>query len=320
MLRMVCSCQESTMERKHMFSIASTLRPATLLPFLRSLAPFARLTAVLFPSFFLVLSALAQIKPAADRNPEIVKQRIGQQLSFEKNGGQSNPEVRFLARGGRHTLFLTKDEAVLALRKEKSSIVSPQLPAKGTESAAGAVLRMKFSGADPNVEITGQEPLPGKIYYADAKSKGPLTGNATFRRVKYSGIYPGIEAAYYGNDRQLEFDFLIAPHADPDQIHLSFAGAEKISLTEAGEILLCVAGEEVLLKKPIIYQERDSKRVQIGGGYRLLRRGSHAVGFELAPYDKNLPLVIDPTISFATYLGTPDDEFVTQLRVNALGE
>jgi len=236
-----------------------------------------------------------------------------QPLSFEENCGQSDASVRFLARGKGRALFLTKDEAVLALRKKKLSVKNP-------EKADEAVMRMKFSGAVPNAAITGQEPLPGKIYYADAKGKGPLIGNATFGSVKYSGIYPGIDVVYYGNERQLEFDFVIAPHADAGQIRLMFGGAEKISLTETGEVSLHLEGEEVRLKKPVIYQEHDGRRVELSGGYRLLPGGAQEVGFELAHYDESLPLIIDPTISFATYLGTSDDEFVTQLRVNAIGE
>src|SRR5205807_573042 len=106
-------------------------------------------------------------------------------------------------------------------RKNKLSAISSQLSVKDEDKAEAAVLRMKFSGANSNAEITGQEPLPGKTYYADAHTIEPLKGNATFRRVKYSGIYPGIDAVYYGNDRQLEFDFVIAPHADARRIRLA---------------------------------------------------------------------------------------------------
>src|SRR5262249_15358186 len=194
--------------------------------------------------------------------------RIIQPLAFEKTS--ANSAAAFLARGSRSRLLLTKDEAVLALPK-RSLAASSQRSGNSRQAERQPALRMKFAGANQGAVITGEDPLPGKIYHANADSKGPLTCSDTYRRVKYSGIYPGIDAVYYGNDQQLEFDLIVAPHADPKQIRLSFAGADKISLNESGEIAFQLAGEEIRLKKPAIYQEHDGIREEIAGGYRLSR-------------------------------------------------
>ncbi len=244
-------------------------------------------------------------------------------LYFEENRGQTDSRVKFLSRGRGYTLFLTGDEAVLALRK-KQSAASSKPPAKNEKSAnEAAVLRMRISGAKQDATVEGIEPLPGKIYYASGKETGPLQGNATFKRVKYAEVYPGIDLEYYGNPAaagRLEFDFVVAPHADPKHIRLSFAGTEKIALTSDGELSLSVAGEEVRLKKPAIYQERNGQRTEIAGGYVLTGKGKREAIFDLAPYDSSLPLVIDPQIDFATYLGGGQVDDIVDLRVLPTGE
>ena len=156
-----------------------------------------------------------------------------QPLSFEENGGQGDSDIKFTSRGKSYTLFLTRDGAVLSLQESALGSGERELGKKESR-ASNSLLRMKFDNANPHADITGQDPLPGKTYYADLKTLGPLKGNARFRRVMYSQIYPGIDAAYYGNGRQLEFDFVVAAGADANQIQLSFDGASQVSLDETG--------------------------------------------------------------------------------------
>ncbi|HZP07028.1 MAG TPA: choice-of-anchor D domain-containing protein [Terracidiphilus sp.] len=148
--------------------------------------------------------------------------------------------------------------------------------------------------------------------------RGPLHGNDTFGRVRYSGIYPGIDAVFYGNDQQLEFDMVMAPHANPKLIRLAFSGANRMRLTKTGEIAFELGTEEILLRKPSIYQERNGVRTKIAGTYAL--RGKSEVGLRLAAYDQDLPLTIDPTIEFATYLGGPGTESAVAVKVSRLGD
>ncbi|MEW6684219.1 MAG: HYR domain-containing protein, partial [Nitrospirota bacterium] len=210
--------------------------------------------------------------------------------------------MKFLSRGNGYALALTEDEAVLALRADQP-----------------AVLRMGLAGASDTARISGEEPLPGKIYYVDGETKGPLTGSRTFRRVRYTGVYPGIDAVYHGDHDRLEFDFIVAPHADPGRIRLAFSGADKdkVVLAENGDLVLRVAGEDVLLKKPVVYQDAASGRREVSGGF-VLEKDSTA-RFTLGQYDPALPLVIDPTISFATYIGSGAMDTVAALETDATG-
>src|SRR5688572_19880419 len=209
-------------------------------------------------------------------------------LQFE---GVSDDRGRqtFVARGPGYDLTVTAAEAALTLRK--------------AGQADAGTLRMTLSGARPASPIAGLDALPGKVYHATAASRGTLSGNSTFRQVKSSGVYPGIDVVYYGNERHLEFDFLVAPRHDPKKIRLAFSGADRVALAPGGELSLRVNGEDVRLKKPVIYQERNGVREPVAGAYRILDAATQQVGFQLGAYDRSRPLIIDPTIVFATYRG-----------------
>jgi hypothetical protein len=275
------------------------------------------------------VEAAAKAGPRADA----IRRLASSPLFFEENRGQTDSRVKFLSRGRGYTLFLTEDEAVMAL-KRKSKVNGSQWTAASKNRGGDfvspsafhartdepAVLRMRLDGAKKDPKVEGIEQLPGKIYYVRGNETGPLQPNATYQRVKYSGVYPGIDVEYYGNESRLEFDFVVAPHADPKQIRLSFSGAEKIKLTKDGELALRVAGEEVRLKKPAIYQERNGERTDIAGGYVLTGKGKREAIFHLGPYDPSLPLIIDPAIDYATYLGTSGPEALTAVFLNTAGE
>src|SRR5205807_7401195 len=144
-------------------------------------------------------------------------------LSFEANQGQTDPRVKFLSRGSGYTLFLTRDEAVLALRSRQSSVVSSQLqktPGHGLRTTD--TLRMKLVGANRAAKVTALGELPGKSnYFIGSDPKKWRTDVPTYGKVKYEGVYPGIDLVYYGNQRQLEYDFVVAPGADPKAITLA---------------------------------------------------------------------------------------------------
>src|SRR5437660_11479136 len=144
-------------------------------------------------------------------------------LSFEANQGQTDPRVKFLSRGSGYTLFLTSDEAVLALRSRQSSVVSSQLQ-KTTDHGQRTTdtLRMKLVGANQAANVTALDELPGKTnYFVGNDPKKWRTDVPTYGKVKYEGVYPGVDLVYYGNQRQLEYDFVVAPGADPKAITLA---------------------------------------------------------------------------------------------------
>jgi Domain of unknown function DUF11/HYR domain len=225
--------------------------------------------------------------------------RAGSPLFFEENRGQVDPRVKYLSRGSGYTLALTADEALLAVRTGDPTL-----------------LRMRLEGANRTPSIAGVEPLPGKIYYAEGTATGPLTPNDMFRRVKYSEAYPGIDLVYYGNDRELEFDFIVAPHADPQQIRLSLGGADTVTLERDGGLSLRARGTVVRLKRPIIYQERNGVRHEVSGGYVLSGKDNRTITFALSRYDRTLPLVIDPTWVF----GSTGEDWLVGLEVDTAGQ
>lgn len=165
-------------------------------------------------------------------------------LSFEANKGQTRPEVKFLSRGSGYSLFLTSSEAVLAL---------------SVASTRQAVVRMKVAGANPVSRVEGLNELPTSHNYFTGNDPSKWrTDIPTYARVKYDEIYPGIDLVYYGNQQQLEYDFVVAPGADPRTIKLRFDGAESLNLEPNGDLILRTAGGELRKHKPVIYQIVDA--------------------------------------------------------------
>jgi hypothetical protein len=233
-------------------------------------------------------------------------------LHFEFNGGQSAPEVMFTARGRGYGLFLTATGAVLALP-------APAAPEKA--QSIPAVVRMTFAGANPAPVVSGVDELPGKAHYF--RGRDPKTWRAnipTYARVQYRDLYPGVNLVYYGNDeQQLEYDLLVEPGGNPKHIVLSFDGVEGLDLTPAGDLLLRAGGREIVQRKPVIYQQRGdgSARQSVAGGY-VLRDERHAA-FDIGPYDTTKELVIDPVVTFASYLGGARRDGANRVAVDTSG-
>lgn len=236
-------------------------------------------------------------------------------LSFEVNQGQADTEVDFLSRGRGYALFLTPTEVGLSLIwPQIASRIRPTISSSFSSSTSSAVharpesaaLRMKLVGANPHATKTGLEELPGKVnYLLGDDPAGWHTNIATYAKVEYQDVYPGVDVVYYGNQRQLEYDLVLAPGVDPDGITLDFEGADKLKIDARGDLVLQTAGEPVLqLHKPFVYQEIDGVRQEISGGYVLEK---HRVSFQIGTYDTARSLVIDPVFVYATRLGSSND-------------
>jgi uncharacterized repeat protein (TIGR01451 family) len=227
----------------------------------------------------------------------------GLPLIFEANQGQSDPRVKFLAHGSGYGLFLTGDEAVLTMSgQSEHSAVSTQHSARRI-----AVVRMKLADANSNPGVTGDQPLPGKSHYLIGNDPAKWHRNIPqFARVRYAQVYPGIDLVYYGQQGRLEYDFEVAPNADPRQIALRFQGAERLRLDGAGDLVLNLDGGEVRLHAPRIYQKIQQEQRVVPG--RFVLRAENEVGFEVGGYDRTRALVIDPVLTYSTYLGGTGDE------------
>ncbi len=208
-------------------------------------------------------------------------------LGFERNQGQAAAKVEYLSRGRNATLFLTGNEAVMTLRGDR---------------AKPAVLRMRLAGANPQPEVSAEEPLQGKVSYLIGNDRAQWhTGVTTYRRVRYSEVWPGIDLVWHGTRSALEYDFIVAPGSDPARIRVAFGGAERLRLDGDGNLIAKTAAGEVVQSAPVLYQDGPQGRTTISGKYSL--KGRRVIGFEIGPYDRSRPLVIDPVLNYSTYLG-----------------
>src|SRR5882762_643283 len=258
----------------------------------------------LIPSYRLLvpLTLLAGFTlPAAAATDARVSESYGKlPLQFEANRGQTHKDVRFLSRGPGYNLYLTANEAVLVLSKPNAGAKRDARGAKAQEKSLA--LRMSLVGAARKPLLSGLEEQPGKTNYFIGRDRSKWrTDVPTYAKVHYRNVYPGIDLVYYGNQRQLEYDFVVAPGADPKKIVLGFKGADKVEIGAEGDLVLHAAGGDIRQHKPIIYQNIDGNRREIAGGY--VRKGVNRVGFQVAAYDRSQPLVIDPVLSYSTYLG-----------------
>ncbi len=232
-------------------------------------------------------------------------------LSFEANLGQTNSSVRFLSRANGYQLFLTANEAVLRLRNRHSN-------REAVAASQSSVLGMKLINASANPTIAGVDELPGKSNYLIGDDpKQWRTNVANYARVKYHNVYPGVDLIYYGNQSQLEYDFVLEPGADPRQIKLAFEGAEWMSIDAGGDLALGLKDGVVRQHKPVVYQDVDGARRIVEGRY--VQTGEREIGFEIGEYDASRPLVIDPVLSYSSYLGGSGFDHGNAIAVDAAG-
>jgi hypothetical protein len=278
-------------------------------------------------------------------------------LSFEANLGQTDLTVKFLSRGRGYALFLTGDEAVLSFQRasqkakrksQKAKVkagVAPTLRSARTALKSGAtnsndapttdlaprttnaVLRLRLVGANASAAVVGAEELPGRAnYFLGNDPRKWRTNVPTYARVKYQSVYPGIDLVYYGSQSgQLEYDFVVAPGADPRAIALD-VGAGLVPAREGhprgvplriaadGDLVVQTGGGDIRFHKPIVYQPDLASKEDLSGSSHVTRRSSRVDGryiltasnqvrFALGAYDRSKPLVIDPVLSYSTYLG-----------------
>jgi len=250
-------------------------------------------------------------------------------LNFEPNLGQADARVDFLARGAGYSLFLDPTEAVLSLHKPvrardvasvaAKSVRAAHRPATATHPSADAetsTLRMTLLGAKSGAVAVGQLSLPGKVnYYGGSDPKQWQQDVPGFARVRYSQVYRGVDLVYYGNQGQLEYDFVVAPGANPADIRIAFDGAVP-KLDAQGDIVLRQGDAEVRLRKPVVYQDAAGVREPVAGRFAI--RGNHEVAFAVAGYDRARSLVVDPVLVYSTYLGGTAEDSQFGLAVDSM--
>ena len=239
----------------------------------------------------------------------IMRQISGLEPFFEENRGQTLPEVKYLARGPNHVLLLTASEVVWALYGGVAEV--PFAPDQEAESEVPPVhfVRLRFPDMNPGTRLTPEGTRAARTSYLRGRDpSGWQTGIATYRKVRYQDIYPGIDLVFYGKAGQMEYDFVVSPRVDPGQIRLRFDGAESMKVSPEGELVLATAQGQLRHRAPHVFQEVEGGRTEIGGRYRLEGEGDLVVGFEVESYDLNRPLTIDPVLDYSTYFGGSKDE------------
>ena len=230
-------------------------------------------------------------------------------LSFEPNRGQTAPSAQFISRGPGYTIFLSPASATIALH--------------GDASKAGAVLRMDLLGVQPDLIIQPQEKLPGITNYlmGSTRTKWP-TNLPTYAKTRSRNVYPGIDLVYYGTAGQLEYDFVLAPHADPAQIRMKFAGATPL-VDASGDLVLSFGANAsqtgFRFHKPALYQQLHGARQAVNGRFAVAN--NREVSFEVSPYDRSRELVIDPVLAYSSFLGGSSQQSVINgMAINAAGD
>lgn len=242
-------------------------------------------------------------------------------VAFEANQGQTDPQVKFISRVDGYDLFLTPTEAVMRFRGRKSKVESQtsrplQMPAEA-HSLTGDVLRMRLIDANPEPEITGLDLLPLRSNYFTGNDSAKWRASLpSYARIEYQDVYDGVNLLYHSNRGELEYDFIVAPGANPEAIGLTFEGSDKIAVDAAGDLVLEMSESEVRQRKPMAYQEVNGARREVRCRYVIQ---NHTVGFEVGEYDKSRPLVIDPVIQYSTYLGGSRDDQGNAITVDAAG-
>lgn len=215
-------------------------------------------------------------------------------LTFERNEGQLgqiDSDTKYFTRGNGYALYFSPQEVVMVLRNQS-----------GGKSISFSHLKIQFIGSKNDSSINGEEELETKSNYLIGNNPQQWRTNiSNFAKVSYEGLYPGINAVFYGSQEQLEYDFCVAPGANPKDVCLHIEGAQKLEIDERGNLCIALDKSEVQMNKPIVYQWDNEKKVPVDGQFVLLAK--NYVGFAIGSYDPSKTLIIDPIIAYSTFLG-----------------
>jgi hypothetical protein len=238
-------------------------------------------------------------------------------LYFEPQEAVLGESTAFFARGQTYQFAITSTGAQIALAKVSEQNEPGGHASRITHYASHAI-QMQLLGANLYASLHGDGSLSAKMNYLIGNDPSQWrTDLPVYSKVQVDDVYPGINLIYYGNQHQLEYDFVIAPHASPESIALRFDGVDKIDINKEGELVLSLEGNEICFHRPVIYQEVNGGRRSISGGYRI--EDASTVTFSIGQYDRNLPLVIDPILAYSGYFGGNFGDVALGVKVDSSG-
>ncbi|MFZ0732891.1 MAG: choice-of-anchor D domain-containing protein [Candidatus Sulfotelmatobacter sp.] len=263
-------------------------------------------------------------------------------LSFEANAGQVDSRVKFLSRGPGYNILLTEHGAVLAIKNaarktsaqqehsnRSAALIRGDLRVQADPASSPSILRMQLLGANGHATISGLERQSGSTnYFLGKDPRNWHTNVANYGRVRYENVYPGVDLVYYGNQGRLEYDFVVQAGSNPHSIRLNFGSDSLARLDKAtGDLVIRTLAGDVRFQKPVAYQpagaeQTNSRSVNTNKHFvnsRFVLQAKNVVTFQVDSYDTTEPLVIDPVLSYSTYLGGTSNDYATSIAVDSSG-
>ena len=258
-------------------------------------------------------------------------------LAFEKNEGQANPQIQYVARGKGYKLGLKSNQAIMTLPGKKRDSEVRDMMMNKRRGAAGvrammkkrrltaphapsttASVQMNLLGANPHAQLVAGDLQQGKVNYFLGNDPAKWISNVPlYGRVNYKNVYPGVDLAFHGAGQQLEFDYLVSPGADASRIALSFQGADSLQMDYDGNLVLTTSAGPLQLNKPVAYQSKNGARELVDA--KFVTTAKNQVAFEIGSYDRNRELVIDPSLVYSTYFGGDGADYASGIAVDAAG-
>ena len=238
-------------------------------------------------------------------------------LSFVPNQGQVASSAQYVAQGQGYALALTSGNAVLNLGNGAAASAEPSATGD-LQSQTSNVVSMSLVGGSGAGGVQGLDELPGKVNYFLGPDPAQWHANvSTYGQVRYNNVYPSIDLVYYGNQGQLEYDFIVNPGANSNEIQLHYDGVTSSQIDSAGNLVLATSGGNVVLQKPTLYQMTNGARQTVQGAFVVGPDGD--VKFSVGAYDASKPLVIDPVLVYSTYFGGSSDDQNLAVAVDPSG-
>jgi hypothetical protein len=232
---------------------------------------------------------------AANPSPADGSNSIDLALTFEPNLGQGESGVQFVARGPGYTLYLNEEGSSFHF----SSPVRPSTDTKRPPLSMKLVGQKKSDSA-----LQGFDERPSRSsYFIGSDPKKWFTGIPNFGRVFQRDIYEGIDVTYHGSQGQLDYEFKVAPHAQPEAITIAILGADHFHRNSQGDLLFSVANAQMRLQRPFAYQDVNGVAQPVASQY-IIRKNS--LSFKVGKYDPSRPLIIRPVLSYSGYLKLQD--------------